>query len=193
MAAASPTADESGEEYPPLPLRAGGPGFDHLVVLMYENRSFDNLLGRLYDGIEYRGFRQAAVEALARESHVPVWNGLTDDFHPTQVLADLLTMEEFGEKPLSALSFCYAGDARFNMGNSLLIAGTQMGMDVRIAAPRELWPNDDLVARMRRLAQRTGATIGLTEDAQAGVKGAATGARNTPPPFPVLSVKGEPP
>ncbi|WP_321915718.1 MULTISPECIES: ornithine carbamoyltransferase [unclassified Paraburkholderia] len=135
-------------------------------------RDTARVLGRLYDGIEYRGFHQSAVEALARESHVPVWNGLTDEFHPTQVLADLLTMEEFGEKPLSALSFCYVGDARFNMGNSLLIAGTQMGMDVRIAAPRELWPNDDLVTRMRRLAQRTGASIGLTEDPQAGVKGA---------------------
>lgn len=135
-------------------------------------RDTARVLGRLYDGIEYRGFRQAAVEELARDSHVPVWNGLTDDFHPTQVLADLLTMEEFGEKPLSDLSFCYAGDARFNMGNSLLIAGTQMGMDVRIAAPRALWPNDDLVARMRRLAQRTGALITLTDDPQAGVKGA---------------------
>ena len=86
------------------------------------------------------------MEDLASYSHVPVWNGLTDEFHPTQVLADLLTMQEFGEKPLHELSFCYLGDARFNMGNSLLIGGVQMGMDVRIAAPRELWPHDDLVA-----------------------------------------------
>jgi ornithine carbamoyltransferase len=89
------------------------------------------VLGRLYDGIEYRGFHQSMVEELAQYSHVPVWNGLTDEFHPTQVLADLLTMEEFGEKPLSELSFCYLGDARFNMGNSLLIGGVQMGMDGR--------------------------------------------------------------
>lgn len=98
------------------------------------------VLGRLYDGIEYRGFHQTAVEDLAQYSHVPVWNGLTDEFHPTQVLADLLTMEEFGERPLDTMSFCYLGDARFNMGNSLLIGGVQMGMDVRIAAPRASGP-----------------------------------------------------
>ena len=130
------------------------------------------VLGRLYDGIEYRGYHQSVVEDLATYSHVPVWNGLTDEFHPTQVLADLLTMEEFGEKPLHELSFCYLGDARFNMGNSLLIGGTQMGMDVRIAAPRALWPNDELVAEMRSLAERTGARITLTEDPLAAVQGA---------------------
>ncbi len=129
------------------------------------------VLGRLYDGIEYRGFHQSMVEDLAQYSHVPVWNGLTDEFHPTQVLADLLTMEEFGEKPLSELSFCYLGDARFNMGNSLLIGGTQMGMDVRIAAPRNLWPAAELVEKMRRLAETTGARIMLTDDPQAAVKG----------------------
>jgi ornithine carbamoyltransferase len=130
------------------------------------------VLGRLYDGIEYRGFHQGVVEDLARYSHVPVWNGLTDEFHPTQVLADLLTMEEFGEKPLHDLSFCYLGDARFNMGNSLLIGGVQMGMDVRIAAPRALWPHDDLVAQMRELASRTGARVTIVEDACAAVNGA---------------------
>ncbi|WP_042304034.1 ornithine carbamoyltransferase [Paraburkholderia kururiensis] len=130
------------------------------------------VLGRLYDGIEYRGFHQTAVEDLAQYSHVPVWNGLTDEFHPTQVLADLLTMEEFGERPLDTMSFCYLGDARFNMGNSLLIGGVQMGMDVRIAAPRALWPDEHLVAQMRELAQTTGARVQLLEDAAEAVKGA---------------------
>lgn len=130
------------------------------------------VLGRLYDGIEYRGFHQSVVEDLAAYSHVPVWNGLTDEFHPTQVLADLLTMQEFGEKPLHELSFCYLGDARFNMGNSLLIGGVQMGMDVRFAAPRELWPENELVQQMRRLAERTGARVNIVEDPQEGVSGA---------------------
>jgi ornithine carbamoyltransferase len=129
------------------------------------------VLGRLYDGIEYRGFHQSTVEDLAQYSHVPVWNGLTDEFHPTQILADLLTMEEFAEKPLHELSFCYVGDARFNMGNSLLIGGVQMGMDVRIAAPRALWPDDKLVAQMRTLAEQTGAVITITDDPLAAVKG----------------------
>ncbi|CAN7782896.1 ornithine carbamoyltransferase [Caballeronia sp. LjRoot34] len=129
------------------------------------------VLGRLYDGIEYRGFHQSTVEDLAQYSHVPVWNGLTDEFHPTQILADLLTMEEFAEKPLHELSFCYVGDARFNMGNSLLIGGVQMGMDVRIAAPRALWPDDMLVAQMRTLAEQTGAVITITDDPLAAVKG----------------------
>ncbi|MEO5796820.1 MAG: ornithine carbamoyltransferase [Rhodoferax sp.] len=122
------------------------------------------VLGRMYDGIEYRGFHQTVVEDLARFSHVPVWNGLTDEAHPTQVLADLLTMQEFGEKPLHELSFCYLGDARFNMGCSLLIGGTQMGMDVRIAAPKELQPPAELVAQMRELALTTGARITLETD-----------------------------
>lgn len=122
------------------------------------------VLGRMYDGIEYRGFHQSVVEDLARYSHVPVWNGLTDEAHPTQVLADLLTMQEFGEKPLHELSICYLGDARFNMGCSLLIGGTQMGMDVRIAAPLALQPPADLVAQMRTLALTTGARITLETD-----------------------------
>ena len=130
------------------------------------------VLGRLYDGIEYRGFHQTVVEELARFSHVPVWNGLTDEAHPTQILADLLTMEEFGEKPLHDLSFCYLGDARFNMGCSLLIGGTQMGMDVRIAAPRGLQPPDELVAQMRELALTTGARITIESDPVRAVEGA---------------------
>ena len=130
------------------------------------------VLGRLYDGIEYRGFHQTVVEDLARFSHVPVWNGLTDEAHPTQILADLLTMEEFGEKPLHELSFCYLGDARFNMGCSLLIGGTQMGMDVRIAAPSELQPPVELVAQMRELALTTGARISIENDPLKAVVGA---------------------
>ena len=130
------------------------------------------VLGRLYDGIEYRGFHQTVVEELARFSSVPVWNGLTDESHPTQVLADLLTMEEFGEKPLHELSFCYLGDARFNMGCSLLIGGTQMGMDVRIAAPAGLQPPKELVAQMRELALTTGARISIETDPLIAVAGA---------------------
>jgi len=130
------------------------------------------VLGRMYDGIEYRGFHQSVVEDLARFSHVPVWNGLTDEAHPTQVLADLLTMEEFGEKPLHELSFCYLGDARFNMGCSLLVGGTQMGMDVRIAAPADLRPPAELVAQMRELALSTGARITIEADPMKAVAGA---------------------
>jgi ornithine carbamoyltransferase len=130
------------------------------------------VLGRMYDGIEYRGFHQSVIEDIARYSRVPVWNGLTDEAHPTQVLADLLTMEEFGEKPLHELSFCYLGDARFNMGCSLLVGGTQMGMDVRIAAPLALQPPAELVAQMRALAKTTGARISITDDPLAAVAGA---------------------
>lgn len=130
------------------------------------------VLGRLFDGIEYRGFHQSVVRELARFSHVPVWNGLTDESHPTQVLADLLTMQEFGEKPLHELSLCYLGDARFNMGCSLLVGGTQMGMDVRIAAPAALQPPGELVQRMRALALQTGARITLETDPLRAVAGA---------------------
>ena len=130
------------------------------------------VLGRLFDGIEYRGFHPTMVAELARCSHVPVWNGLTDEAHPTQVLADLLTMQEFGERPLHALSLCYLGDARFNMGCSLLIGATQMGMDVRIAAPVELQPPAELVLQMRALAVSTGARITLETSPQQAVLGA---------------------
>ncbi len=130
------------------------------------------VLGRMFDGIEYRGFHQSVVQDIARFSHVPVWNGLTDEAHPTQVLADLMTMAEFGEKPLHELSFCYLGDARFNMGCSLLVGGTQMGMDVRIAAPLALQPPAELVAQMRVLAATTGAHITLEVDPLKAVSGA---------------------
>jgi ornithine carbamoyltransferase len=130
------------------------------------------VLGRLYDGIEYRGFHQSVVEELAAFSHVPVFNGLTDEFHPTQVLADLMTMEEFGERPLHTLSFCYLGDARFNMGNSLLIGGALMGMDVRIAAPRALWPHDDMLVEAQRIAEGTGARLVLESQPAKALAGA---------------------
>ena len=130
------------------------------------------VLGRLYDGIEYRGFHQTVVEELARASHVPVWNGLTDEAHPTQVLADLLTMQEFGEKPLHELSVCYLGDARFNMGCSLLVGATQMGMDIRIAAPPDLQPPPQLLAEMQLLSHTTGAKIRLETDPLKAVLGA---------------------
>jgi ornithine carbamoyltransferase len=130
------------------------------------------VLGRLFDGIEYRGFHQSAVEELARFSHVPIWNGLTDESHPTQILADLFTMEEFGERPLHDMSFCYLGDARFNMGCSLLIGATKMGMDFRIAAPIALQPPAELVAEMRALAVSTGARITIETDPIKAVAGA---------------------
>jgi ornithine carbamoyltransferase len=130
------------------------------------------VLGRYFDGIEYRGFHQSVVDELARFAKVPVWNGLTDEAHPTQILADLLTMQEFGEKPLHELSFCYLGDARFNMGCSLLVGGTQMGMDVRIAAPADLQPPAELVVQMRELARSTGARITLETDPLKAVEGA---------------------
>jgi len=130
------------------------------------------VLGRLFDGIEYRGFHQSAVEELARFSHVPIWNGLTDESHPTQILADLFTMEEFGEKPLHDLSLCYLGDASFNMGCSLLIGATKMGMDFRIAAPPALQPPVALVTEMRALAVSTGAKITIEADPLKAVAGA---------------------
>jgi ornithine carbamoyltransferase len=130
------------------------------------------VLGRMFDGIEYRGFHQSVVEDIARFSHVPVWNGLTNEAHPTQVLADLMTMEEFGERPLHELAFCFLGDARFNMGCSLLVGAVQMGMDVSIAAPMALQPPADLVARMRKLAERTGARVHIEVDPHKAVEGA---------------------
>ncbi|WP_374349962.1 ornithine carbamoyltransferase [Chitinimonas sp.] len=129
------------------------------------------VLGRFYDAIEYRGFSQETVSELARHAGVPVYNGLTDESHPTQMLADVLTMREHSDKPLSQIAYCYVGDARNNMGNSLLSVGALLGMDVRIAAPRALWPNEALVAQCQAIAAQTGARILLTEDPQAGVAG----------------------
>ena len=130
------------------------------------------VLGRIYDGIEYRGFDQETVQTLADYAGVPVWNGLTDEFHPTQILADMLTMREHSSKPLSQIAFAFMGDARNNMGNSLLVGGAKLGMDVRLVAPKELWPHDELVAQCRAIARETGARITLTDSVADGVKGA---------------------
>ena len=129
------------------------------------------VLGRMYDGIEYRGFGQAVVEELAAYAGVPVFNGLTDEFHPTQMLADLLTMREHCAKPLNQIAYAYVGDARYNMGNSLLLAGALLGMDVRIGAPQALLPSADIIAKAQALAEQTGARILLTEDVAEAVKG----------------------
>src|SRR6187399_2895170 len=129
------------------------------------------VLGRMYDAIEYRGFSQELVEILAKYAGVPVYNGLTDEFHPTQMLADTLTMREHSDKPLTQISYCYLGDARNNMGDSLLIGGSKLGMDVRLCAPKHLWPNEELVASCREWAKESGARITLTDDTDEGVKG----------------------
>ncbi|EPR9086215.1 ornithine carbamoyltransferase [Cronobacter dublinensis] len=131
------------------------------------------VLGRMYDGIQYRGFGQEIVETLAQFAGVPVWNGLTDEFHPTQLLADLLTMQEhLPGKSLSEMTLVYAGDARNNMGNSTLEAAALMGLDLRLVAPARCWPAQELVTECQALAKETGGRITLTEDVAAGVKGA---------------------
>jgi ornithine carbamoyltransferase len=126
----------------------------------------------MYDGIEYRGDSQAKVEELAAYAGVPVYNGLTDDWHPTQMLADVLTMTEHTTKPLTGIAFAYLGDARFNMGNSYLITGALLGMDVRIVAPKSYWPAQEIVDRARELAESSGARVTLTESLAEGVQGA---------------------
>ncbi|MFI8895018.1 ornithine carbamoyltransferase [Streptomyces paradoxus] len=130
------------------------------------------VLGRMYDAIEYRGDSQQKVEELAAHAGVPVYNGLTDDWHPTQMLADVLTMTEHCAKPLREVSFAYLGDARFNMGNSYLVTGALLGMDVRLVAPKEYWPAEEVVDRARALAVDSGARITLTETLDDGVRGA---------------------
>ena len=130
------------------------------------------VLGRTFDGIEYRGSAQENVEILARYAGVPVWNGLTDEFHPTQILADVLTMTEHCDKHLSDIAYCYLGDARNNMGNSLMVGGCKYGMDVRLCAPRDLWPDADLIDTCRGIAEETGARLTVTEDVDEGVAGA---------------------
>ncbi|KRC88317.1 ornithine carbamoyltransferase [Terrabacter sp. Root85] len=129
------------------------------------------VLGRFYDGIEYRGAGHDVIETLGAFAGVPVWNGLTDDWHPTQSLCDALTMREHAGKPDEQIAYAYVGDARFNMGNSLLVTGALLGMDVRIVAPRSLWPSDAVVAVARRYAAETGARVTLTEDVAEGVRG----------------------
>ncbi|MER5464981.1 ornithine carbamoyltransferase [Streptomyces sp. NPDC002668] len=130
------------------------------------------VLGRMFDAIEFRGDGQATVEELAAFAGVPVYNGLTDDWHPTQMLADVLTMTEHSDKPLERIAFAYLGDARFNMGNSYLVTGALLGMDVRIVAPKAYWPAEEIVARAREAAEVSGARITLTEDIAEGVRGA---------------------
>jgi ornithine carbamoyltransferase len=129
------------------------------------------VLGRMYDGIEYRGYGQAIVEELARYAGVPVWNGLTNEFHPTQILADFMTMIEHSGKPLNKISFCYLGDARYNMGNSLLVGAAKMGMDFRTAAPKAYQQNKELVATCKTIAKETGAKIKITDNVDEAVKG----------------------
>lgn len=130
------------------------------------------VLGRYYDGIEFRGFEHSAVEMLAAHAGVPVWNGLTDQYHPTQILADFMTLREKLNKPLQEVSFAYVGDARNNMANSLMIGAAKMGMDFRAVAPANLFPEASLVREMQQVAKESGGTISLMEDPRKGVEGA---------------------
>src|SRR3954452_5846810 len=129
------------------------------------------VLGRTFDGIEYRGSTQENVEILATYAGVPVWNGLTNEFHPTQILADVLTMTEHSDKHLTEISYCYLGDARNNMGNSLMVMGSTLGRGGRLCAPEHLWPDEWLVKTCHEIAQETGARLTLTEDVDEGVAG----------------------
>jgi len=130
------------------------------------------VLGGMYDGIEYRGYGQDIVEELAKYAGVPVWNGLTNEYHPTQILADLLTMTEHSDKPFNKMVFCYLGDARYNMGNSLMVGSAKMGIDFRIAAPKSYQPAEELTIKCRAIAKETGAKITITENVDEAVKGA---------------------
>lgn len=129
------------------------------------------VLGRMYDGIEYRGTAQAEAEELAHYAGVPVWNGLTNEAHPTQVLADLLTIQEHARKPLEAVSFCFLGDVGYNMGDSLMVGAVKMGMDIRLAGPAECWPREDRLNQVHAIARESGARITVTEDVATAVKG----------------------
>jgi ornithine carbamoyltransferase len=130
------------------------------------------VLGRMYDAIEYRGFAQTTAEQLAEHAGVPVYNGLTDEWHPTQILADFLTFREHIAKPAGEIAFCYLGDARFNMADSYLVGGAKLGMDVRIASPKSLWPRDEIVEMAKATAAETGGRITITEDVAEAVRGA---------------------
>ena len=148
-----------------------GPGGSHMG---HKETAKDTarVLGRMYDAIEYRGFAQETADELARWAGVPVYNGLTDEWHPTQILADFLTFKEHVPKPLNEVVFCYLGDARFNMADSYLVGGAKLGMDVRIASPKSLWPRDEIVELARTTAAETGATITITDDVAEAVRGA---------------------
>jgi ornithine carbamoyltransferase len=147
-----------------------GPGGSHMGH-KESVKDTARVLGRMFDAIEYRGFSEQTVNELAEWSGVPVYNGLTDDWHPTQILADFLTFQEHVAKSLDEVVFCYLGDARFNMANSYLIGGAKFGMDVRIAAPKSLWPSDAFVERAKEIAGETGATITITDDVAEAVRG----------------------
>jgi ornithine carbamoyltransferase len=148
-----------------------GPGGSHMG---HKETAKDTarVLGRMYDAIEYRGFTQETAEELAQWAGVPIYNGLTDEWHPTQILADFLTFREHIPKALDDVVFCYLGDARFNMADSYLVGGAKLGMDVRIASPKSLWPRDEIVELARTTAEETGAQITITEDVEEAVKGA---------------------
>ena len=147
-----------------------GPGGSHMG---HKETAKDTarVLGRMYDAIEYRGFAQDVAEELAQWAGVPVYNGLTDEWHPTQILADFLTFREHVPKPLNEVVFCYLGDARFNMADSYLVGGAKLGMDVRIASPKSLWPRDEIVELARSAAEETGAQITITDDVAEAVRG----------------------
>jgi len=125
----------------------------------------------MYDGIEYRGFTQAEAEELAQYAGVPVWNGLTNEAHPTQVLADFLTMQESVQKPLHAVSFCFLGDVGYNMADSLMVGAAKIGMDIRLAGPKQTWPNESRVSQVRAIAEESGGSITLTENAEDATRG----------------------
>lgn len=147
-----------------------GPGGSH-IGHKETMKDTARVLGRTYDGIEYRGFAQETVETLAEYAGVPVWNGLTDEFHPTQILADVLTMTEHTYKDLPEIAYTFMGDARNNMGNSLMVGGCKLGMDVRLCGPKHNWPEESLVAQCREIASETGARLTITDDVSEGVKG----------------------
>jgi ornithine carbamoyltransferase len=148
-----------------------GPGGSH-IGHKETVKDTARVLGRMYDAIEFRGFDQDAVEELAKWSGVPVYNGLTDEWHPTQILADFLTMREHSEKPLEEVVYCYMGDARFNMADSYLVGGAKLGMDVRIASPKSLWPSEEHQQLAHDIAEDSGANVLITEDVAEAVKGA---------------------
>jgi len=140
----------------------------------FEVACFDDtarVLGRMYDAIEYRGASQSGVETLARHAGVPVFNGLTDEYHPTQMLADVMTMREHSDKPIPQISYAFMGDTRNNMGHSLMIVGCLLGMDVRLCGPKKLWPSDEFTSIARRLQAQSGARLTITDDPKAAVKG----------------------
>ena len=148
-----------------------GPGGSHMG---HKETAKDTarVLGRMYDAIEYRGFTQRTAEELAAHAGVPVYNGLTDEWHPTQILADFLTFREHIPKPVNEVVFCYLGDARFNMADSYLVGGAKLGMDVRIASPRSLWPREEIIDLAKAAAAETGAKITISEDIEEAVRGA---------------------